>query len=123
MLMRKTVMALASGVVLAMASVGTAQTKTTAPAGSESHPQSEAQAPKESPHMPMMTPEMMAMMCSQMRHQMGMMGMGMGPGMMGGMMGTSDPKAQARTLRFRADMMKAMSDVMLKHAAELEKAK
>jgi hypothetical protein len=48
-----------------------------------------------------------------------MMGMGMGPGMMG----ASDPKAQARMLRFRADLMKAMSDVLLKHAAELEKAK
>jgi hypothetical protein len=48
-----------------------------------------------------------------------MMGMGMGPGMMG----ASDPKVQARMLRFRADLMKAMSDVMLKHAAELEKAK
>lgn len=75
--------------------------------------------------MPMMTPEVMAMMCSHMGHQMGqpVMGMEMMPGMMSGMMGTSDPKAQARMLRFRADMMKAMSDVMLKHAAELEKAK
>jgi hypothetical protein len=39
------------------------------------------------------------------------------------MMGTADPKVKARMLRFRADMMKAMSDVMLKHAAELEKEK
>jgi hypothetical protein len=122
MLMRKTVMGLTSVVVLAMTSVGTAQTKPAAPAGSESHTHGAADAPAESPRMPMMTPDMMAM-CSQMRHQMGMMGMGMGPGMMGGMSGASDPKAQARTLRFRADMMKAMSDVMLKHAAELEKAK
>ena len=120
MLMRKTVMGLASVVVLAMTSVGTAQTKPAAPAGAESHTHGTAEAPAESPRMPMMTPDMMAM-CSQMRHQAGMMGMGMGPGMMGG--GTSDPKAQARTLRFRADMMKAMSDVMLKHAGDLEKAK
>ncbi len=48
------------------------------------------------------------------------MGGAMGPGMMGGMMAPSDPKTQARMLRFRADMMKAMSDVMLKHAAELD---
>ncbi len=125
MLMRKTVMVLASGVVLTMASIGTAQTKPMAPGGSESHEHGSAQAPAESPRMPMMTPEMMAMMCSHMGHQMEhrMMGMGMGPGMMGGMMGTSDLKTQARMLRFRGDMMKAMSDVMLKHAAELEKAK
>ena len=117
-------LALASVVVLAVVSVGTAQTKPVAPGSPESHTHTEGQTPKESPQMPMMTPEMMAMMCSQMRqHHGGMMGTGMGPGMMGGMMGASDPKAQARMLRFRADMMKAMSDVMLKHAAELEKAK
>jgi hypothetical protein len=121
MLMRKTVMGLASVVVLAMASVGAAQTKPMAPGSSESHEHGSAQEPAESPYMSMMTPEMMAMMCARMGHQMEhrMMGMGMGPGMMG----ASDPKAQARMLRFRADLMKAMSDVMLKHAAELEKAK
>ena len=129
MLMRKTVMGLASVAVVAMASVGAAQTKPMAPGSSESHEHGAGQA-AESSHMPMMTPEMMATMCARMGHQMEhrMMGMGMGPGMMGmgmgpGMMGASDPKAQARMLRFRADLMKAMSDVMLKHAAELEKAK
>jgi hypothetical protein len=52
-----------------------------------------------------------------------MMGMGMGPGMMGGMMAMSDPKAQARMLKLRGDMMKAMGEVLLKHAQELEQAK
>ena len=116
MRMQKTVTALAFAgvVVLAAVSVGAAQTKPIAPGSPESHTHPEGQTPKESPQMPMMTPEMMAMMCSQMRqHHGGMMGM----------MGTADPKAQARMLRFRADMMKAMSDVMLKHAAELEKVK
>jgi hypothetical protein len=66
MLMRKTVMGLASVVVLAMASVGAAQTKPMAPGSSESHEHGSAQAPAESPHMSMMTPEMMAMMCARM---------------------------------------------------------
>jgi hypothetical protein len=55
-----------------------------------------------------------------------MMGMGgmMGGGMMGGMMGSSaDPKAQARMLKLRGDMMKAMGDVLLKHAQEVEQGK
>jgi hypothetical protein len=66
----------------------------------------------------------------------GMMGQGMG-GMMGhempGMRGmpggdhlehlmVHDPKAAARLMRFRADMLRAMSEVLQRHAAELEKA-
>ena len=123
--MRKRVMGLASIVVLVMVSAGTAQMKPMAPEGSQSPAAGTGQTPTQSPQMPMMTPEMMAMMCSHMGQQMGqpMMGMEMRPGMMSAMMGASDPKGQARMLRFRADMMKAMSDVMLKYAAELEKAK
>jgi hypothetical protein len=63
-------------------------------------------------------------------------GMGMGSEMMGmggGMMGmpgrehlehlmVHNPKAAARILRFRGDMLRAISDVLQKHAAELEKA-
>jgi hypothetical protein len=49
--------------------------------------------------------------------------MGVGAGMMGGMMAPSDPKAMARTLKLRGDMMKAMCDVMLKHAQALEQQK
>jgi hypothetical protein len=62
---------------------------------------------------------MMGMMCPMMGQPM----MGMGPGMMGGMMSTSDPKAQARMLKFHGDMMKAMGEVMLKHAQSLEQEK
>jgi hypothetical protein len=66
-----------------------------------------------------------------MGHEMmgGMMCPMMGPGMMGGgfgmsgMMAMSDPKAMARMLRLRGDMMKAMGDVMLKHAQALEQEK
>ena len=54
----------------------------------------------------------------------GMMGRGMmGPGMMGEMGTLSDPKAMARMLRLRGDMMKAMGEVMLKHAEAIEKEK
>lgn len=59
---------------------------------------------------------------------MGMMGM---PGMgMGGMRSREhlehlmvhDPKAAARIMHFRADMLRAISEVLEKHAAELDKA-
>jgi hypothetical protein len=54
----------------------------------------------------------------------GMMGHGMmGPGMMGGMGAPSDPKAMARMLKFRGDMLKAIGEVMLKHAEAIEKEK
>ncbi len=43
-------------------------------------------------------------------------------GMAGGAMGPpAGPKGQARMLRMRGDMMKAMGEVMLKHAEEMEK--
>jgi hypothetical protein len=32
-----------------------------------------------------------------------------------------DPKAAARVMRFRADMLRAMSEVLQRHAAELDK--
>jgi hypothetical protein len=59
----------------------------------------------------------------------GMMGGGMGGGMMGGMMGggmmggqAGDPRAMARMMEMRGDMMKAMGEVMLKHAKKLQEA-
>jgi len=117
-MMHKIVVGLAGIVMLVVASTSSAQMKPGGPEATHGSGSGTAQ----SPQMPMMTPEVMAAMCSQMGHQMGhpMMGTGMGMGM--GMMGT-DPKAQARMLRFRADMMKAMSDVMLKYAGELDKVK
>ena len=67
------------------------------------------------------------MMCPMMGQSMmgshPMMGMEMGPGMMGGMTRTSDPKTLARMLKLRGDMMKAIGEVMLKHAQALEREK
>jgi hypothetical protein len=60
---------------------------------------------------------MMGMMCPMMGGQMdpsGMMGM---MSMMGGQM---DPKAMARMLTLRGDLLKAMGEVMLKHAKAME---
>ena len=42
----------------------------------------------------------------------------MGRGMMGG--GQMDPKAMARMLEFRGDLLKAMGEVMLKHARAMK---
>jgi hypothetical protein len=59
-------------------------------------------------------------------HEGGPMGGSMGGGMRG--MGHLEhmmvhhPKEAARIMRFRADMLRAMSDVLAKHAAELDKA-
>jgi hypothetical protein len=57
----------------------------------------------------------MAMMGSGMMCPMMMMSQGVG--------NASDPRAQARVLRMRGDMMKAIGDVMLKHAQALEQEK
>jgi len=73
--------------------------------------------------METMCPMMMGMMMGRMMTQGGAgRMMGMGGGMMQGM-NPSDPKAMARTLRFRGDMLKAMGEVMLKHAQDLEQEK
>ena len=61
------------------------------------------------------------MMCPMMG---GMMGGQMDPSGMMGMMsmmgGQTDPKAMARMLALRGDLLKAMGEVMLKHAKALE---
>ena len=59
---------------------------------------------------PMMERGMMAMMCPMMDPS-GMMAMMI---MMGS--GQMDPKAMARMLQLRGDMLKAMGEVMLKHS-------
>jgi hypothetical protein len=41
----------------------------------------------------------------------------MGPGMMGGQ--SSDPKMMAQMMEMRGEMMKAMGDIMLKHAKKM----
>jgi hypothetical protein len=56
-----------------------------------------------------------------------MMAPGMGMGMMGGSMGmmggAPDPKTLGRMLQMRADMMRAMADVMGKYGKALEEGK
>jgi hypothetical protein len=71
---------------------------------------------------PMMGRGMMGMMCPMMG---GMMGGQMDPAGMMGMMsmmggGQMDPKAMARMLELRGDLLKAMGEVMLKHAKAME---
>jgi hypothetical protein len=65
----------------------------------------------------MMCPMMGAMMGGQMDPS-GMMGM---MSMMGS--GQMDPKAMARMLELRGDLLKAMGEVMLKHAKAMEAGK
>jgi hypothetical protein len=45
------------------------------------------------------------------------------PGMMEMMMSSQDPKAAARMLKMRGEMMKAMGEVLMKHGAQLEQQK
>lgn len=93
--------------VLAAGSVAVAQTRPMTPGQpSHEHGQADTPAPGRHSHQPMMGQGMM--MCPMMGHPM---------------MGMSDPKAQARMMRLRGDMMKAMGDVLLKHAQEMEQAK
>ncbi len=69
----------------------------------------------------MMGPGMMGMMCPMMGGQMDPSGMMSMMGMMGG--GERDPKAMARMLEFRGDLLKAMGEVMLKHAKAIAEGK
>ncbi len=118
--MKKTIAMAAGLAVLFAASVAGAQMRPMTPAQpSQGQPPAGTHAPGQQSPQPMMGQGMM--MCPMMGQSM--MGMGMGPGMMGGMMGMSDPKAQARMLKLRGDMMKAMGEVLLKHAQEIEQAK
>lgn len=99
------------------------------------HPEGQAQAPRagqQTPtpgaHMGGMMP--MMHMCREMMGGRSMAGPGMGPGMMGsgtmsgGMMGgqAGDPRAMAQMMELRGEMMKAMGEVMLKHAKKLQEA-
>ena len=83
-------------------------------------------APGPPPQHGMMMQPQMGMMCPMMGMMQGggMQGGGMqGMGMMRGMPDMSDPKAAARVLKFRGDVLKAISEVMLKHAQALEQGK
>lgn len=78
----------------------------------------------------MMGPGMMGMMCpmmGMMPMMQQMMGGQMDPsgmsmmGMMAG--GAMDPKAMARMLQLRGEMLKAMSEVLLKHGKAMEEGR
>jgi hypothetical protein len=75
-----------------------------------------AQEPSAGPSS-MMGRGMMGMMCPMMGGQMDPMAM---MGMMSMMGGEMDPKTMARMLEFRGDLLKAMGEVMLKHAKAME---
>ncbi len=120
--MKKTIATIAGLAMFFTVSVAAAQMRPMTPAQpSPGQPPAGTHAPGQQSQQPMMGQGMMGMMCPMMGQSM--MGMGMGSGMMGGTMGMSDPKAQARMLKLRGDMMKAMGEVLLKHAQELEQAK
>lgn len=106
--MKRTIAALAGLAVLLTVSLASAQTRSMTPAQPSEGHSGGAHAPGQQSQPPMMGHGMMSMMCPM-----------MGPGMMG----MSDPQAQARMLKLRGDMMKAMGDVLLKHAQEIEQAK
>jgi len=75
-------------------------------------------AEEQRPDQPsMMGRGMMAMMCPMMGGQMDPSGM-MSLMSMGG--GEKDPKAMARMLELRGDLLKAMGEVMLKHAKAMK---
>ncbi len=109
----KKAIAMAAGLaVLFTVSVAVAQMRPMTPAQpSPGQPSAGAHAPGPQSQQPMMGQGMMGMMCPMMGHSMM------------GMMGTADPKAQARMLKLRGDMMKAMGEVLLKHAQEIDQAK
>jgi hypothetical protein len=65
----------------------------------------------------MMGRGMMGMMCPMMGGQMDPSGM---MGMMSMMGGEKDPKAMARVLELCGDLLKAMGEVMLKHAKAMK---
>jgi hypothetical protein len=88
------------------------------------HPETPAaSAPATQPAQP--TPAPGGMMSMEMCHQM-MMSHGMGGGMMGVPMGGEaqkmDPKTMAQMMEMRGEMMKAMGDIMMKHAKRMQGA-
>ena len=81
-----------------------------------------ASAPAAQPAQPAPAPG--GTMSMEMCHQM-MMSHMMGGGMMGMPMGGEaqmDPKTRAQMLEMRGEMMKAMGDIMMKHAKKMQSA-
>jgi hypothetical protein len=114
------VMAIGAMIVLATAALVSAQ-QPVAPAD-QAPSRGQAQTPASPPAAGM--GDMMPMMetCREMMGRHSMMGSGpMGPGMMGGGR-PMDPKTMAQMMEMRGEMMKAVGDIMLKHAKRLEGA-
>jgi hypothetical protein len=114
----KRISAFVASALLSMLVVASAQAQQPAAPSDPHHPapaaSSATPAPPASPgskggDMPMMD------MCRQ------MMGESMAMPMMGGA-GPADPKEKAEMLQMRGEMMKAMGDIMLKHARRMEGA-
>ena len=121
--------------MLVLATAATVHAQQPASPADTHHPQGQAQAPvppagQQTPqpgaHMGGMMP--MMQMCREMMGGHSMPGHGMGQGMMGGgmmgggMMGgrAGDSKTMAQMMEMRGEMMKAMGEVMLKHAKKLQ---
>lgn len=89
-----------------------------------------ADAPRPPAHMPPGGGMPMMEMCREMMAGQGMMGGGMGPGMMGGrgmmdgmgMMGgmAADPRMMGHMMEMRGEIMKAVGEIMIKHAQKMQ---
>ena len=116
--MKKVILLVACLAVLVAVPMAVAQMRPmTPPQPSQSQAPGGAQTPAKPSIQPMMGSGKMGMMCPMMGQSM--MSVEMGPGMMG----MVDSKAQARILKLRGDVMKAMGEVMLKRAEEIEHEK
>jgi len=85
------------------------------------HPPDQAQTPSPSVQQtPTPAPPVAGMMpMMEMCREMMSGHSAMGPGMMGGGQ-PSDPKMMAQMMEMRGEMMKAMGDIMLKHARKMQ---
>ena len=99
--------------LLATVAAAEAQVKPmTPPAQTQGQAPAKPQSPAAQQHHPQSQQPVMGGM-------MGGQGMTGGRSMMGGQIDMSDPKAAARTLKLRGEIMKAVGEVMLKHAEAL----
>jgi hypothetical protein len=112
--------------LLVLATVTPAGAQQPVSPGDPHHPAgAQAPAPGQQPPQPAPRAGGMPMMemCREMMGGHAMMGgpAMMGPGMMGGGQ-PGDPRTMAQMMEMRGEMMKAMGDVMLKHAKKLQEA-
>jgi hypothetical protein len=86
------------------------------------HPPGQTQPPPSGQPTPTPAPPAAGMMpMMEMCREMMAGQSAMGPGMMGGAQ-PSDPKMMAQMMEMRGEMMKAMGDIMLKHAKKMQGA-